>query len=134
MELEDAQAKALEEYDKYTPVNSKDEESFKDIKKQSQTISMLAKAIETLGVSKDVVGEGVINFTDQRLHLPIIGRFDLEYSQQVFIDAASSHSHSVAPFGLLEIKTSWDRLGKLKKDGSRSFLLRRYCLHLKEII
>ena len=82
---------------------------------------MLAKAIETL-VSKDVVGEGVINFTDQRLHLPIIGRSDLEYSQQVFIDAASSHSHSVAPFGLLEIKTSWDRLGKLKKDGSRSFL------------
>jgi hypothetical protein len=123
MELGDAQAKALEEYDKYTPVNSKDEEKFQRYKETiPQTISMLAKAIETLGVSKDVVGEGVINFTDQRLHLPIIGRSDLEYSQQVFIDAASSHSHSVAPFGLLEIKTSWDRLGKLKKDGSRSFL------------
>ena len=122
-ELGDAQAKALEEYDKYTPVNSKDEEKFQRYKETiPQTISMLAKAIETLGVSKDVVGEGVINFTDQRLHLPIIGRSDLEYSQQVFIDAASSHSHSVAPFGLLEIKTSWDRLGKLKKDGSRSFL------------
>ena len=113
----------MEEYDKYTPVNSKDEEKFQRYKETiPQTISMLAKAIETLGVSKDVTGEGVINFTDQRLHLTIVGRSDLEYSQQVFIDAASSHHHSVAPFGLLEIKTSWDRLGKLKKDGSRSFL------------
>mgnify|MGYP001207371206 CR=1 FL=1 len=41
---------------------SKDEEKFQRYKETiPQTISMLAKAIETLGVSKDVVGEGVIN-------------------------------------------------------------------------
>ena len=63
MEIGDAQAKALEEYDKYNPVNEKDEEKFQRYKETiPQTISMLAKAIETLGVSKEVVGENVVNF------------------------------------------------------------------------
>ena len=109
----------MEEYDKYTPVNSKDEEKFLRYKETiPQTISMLAKAIETLGVSKDVVGEGVINFTDQRLHLTIVGRSDLEYSQQVFIDAASSHSSQRRSFRLVG---NQDQLGSIRKVKKRWF-------------
>ena len=115
----------LEEYNRYNPVNEKDEEKFQRyLETIPQTISQLEKAVETLGVRKKVVGENVVNFSDDRLILPIVGRTDLEYSLEDFYVANSFLGSQVSgsPFGLLEIKTSWDRLGKMKVNGTRAFI------------
>ena len=110
--------KVQEEYAEYNPVNEKDRAKFERYKETiPQTISQLEKACELLGVKKNVIAENVLSYSDPRLHLPIIGRSDLEYQ----VDFSNGNSIA-APFGLLEIKTSHDRPGKIKKDGTYGFV------------
>lgn len=126
LSLDLAIQKVQEEFDKYLPVDDKDIEKFERYRETvPQTILQLEKACETLGVSrsKNIVAENILSFNDDRLHLPIIGRSDLEFSLEDFSSVAPSIvSSSGNPFCLLEIKTSWDRLGKVKVDGYRSWL------------
>jgi len=111
--------KVQEEFAEYEPVNEKDRVKFERYKETiPQTVSQLEKACELLGVKKNVVAENVLSLSDPRLHLPIIGRSDLEYSLEVL----SGGSHiATAPLCLLEIKTSHDRPTKMKKDGTYGF-------------
>ena len=119
LEIDLAIQKVQEEFAHYVPVNEKDGIKFNWYKETiPQTISQLDKACELLGVRKQVVAENVLSLSDPRLHLPIIGRSDLEYSCEDF----SGGPYSTAPFGLLEIKTSHDRPSRMKKDGSYSFV------------
>ena len=123
LSLDDAKSKVQEEFNKYNPVNTKDQVKFERYKETiPQTISQLAKAVETLGVGKSVVAESILSFQDDRLHLDIIGRSDLEFQKDLSAASSSLSYPSSQPFYLLEIKTSWDRLTKQKKDGTWSFV------------
>ena len=121
LSLEDANQKVLEEFKDYKPVNDKDQVC-KDryLETIPLTILQLSKAVETLGISGNIIAENILSFHDDRLHLPSVGRSDLEFGSS-FSSAAVLHSPS-RPFGLIEIKTSWDRVSKQRKDGSWSFV------------
>ena len=125
---DEATAKALEKFMEYVPVNEKDRAKKERYQETiPQTIQQGYLAFEKLGIqnSKKVVAEDSINHIDDRLSLPIVGRTDLHFtdfnasSQDV---AASSASYTDAPFlSVCELKTSWARAGRVKKDGTMSF-------------
>ena len=125
---DEAIAKAMEKFNEYVPVNDKDQAK-KDHFQETipQTCRQGFLAFDKLGTqnSSSVVAEDSINHIDNRLSLPIVGRTDLHFkdfnasSQGV---AASSTSYTDAPFlSVLELKTSWQRPGRVKKDGTVSF-------------
>ena len=126
---EEAIAKAMDKFKEYVPVNDKDREKKEHfLETIPQTIQQGFIAFEKLNIlkSEKVVAEDSINHIDHRLSLPIVGRTDVHFtdfnasSQGV---AASSGDHgSDAPFlSVCELKTSWSRAGRVKKDGTMSF-------------
>jgi hypothetical protein len=126
---EEAIAKAMDKFKEYVPVNDKDREKKEHfLETIPQTIQQGFLAFEKIGIlnSEKVVAEDSINHIDHRLSLPVVGRTDVHFTDfnvSERSDAASSHSHtSDAPFlSVCELKTSWQRPGKVKKDGTRSF-------------
>ena len=139
--------KAIEKFNEYQPIDDKDRDKFEHYKETiPQTIREGFKAIDSLGISKSklVVAEDSISKQDERLELPIVGRTDLHFKIQSedFNAAEQSASASVsntAPFlSVLELKTVWQKPGKIKKDGSRSFSAARLPIfpskvHLQQI-
>ena len=126
---DEAITKALEKFSEYVPVNDKDREKKEHyLETIPQTIRQGFLAFEKIGAAKatEVVAEDSINHVDNRLSLPVVGRADLHFTDfnvSERSDAASSRSHfSDAPFlSVCELKTVWQRPGKVKKDGTRSF-------------
>jgi len=126
---EEAIAKAMDKFMEYIPVNDKDREKKEHFQETiPQTIQQGFIAFEKLGIlkSEKVVAEDSINHIDHRLSLPVVGRTDVHFTDfnvSERSDAASSQSiSSDAPFlSVCELKTSWQRPGKVKKDGTRSF-------------
>ena len=126
---DEAIAKAMDKFMEYIPVNDKDREKKEHFQETiPQTIQQGFLAFEKIGIlnSNKVVAEDSINHTDHRLSLPVVGRTDVHFTDFNVSErsgAASSHSHvSDAPFlSVCELKTSWQRPGKVKKDGTRSF-------------
>ena len=127
---EEAIAKAMDKFKEYVPVNDKDREKKEHfLETIPQTIQQGFIAFEKLNIlkSEKVVAEDSINHIDHRLSLPIVGRTDVHFTDfnvSERSDAASSQSFisSDAPFlSVCELKTSWQRPGKVKKDGTRSF-------------
>jgi len=126
---DEAIAKALDKFNEYIPVDEKDR-----AKKEHycetipQTIRQGFLAFEKIGADKasTVVAEDSINHVDNRLSLPVVGRADLHFTDFNAPErsaAASEDSISTsAPFlSVCELKTVWQRAGKVKKDGTRSF-------------
>jgi hypothetical protein len=127
---EEAIAKAMDKFKEYVPVNDKDREKKEHfLETIPQTIQQGFLAFEKIGIlnSEKVVAEDSINHIDHRLSLPVVGRTDVHFTDfnvSERSDAASSQSFisSDAPFlSVCELKTSWQRPGKVKKDGTRSF-------------
>ncbi len=126
---DEAIAKAMDKFKEYVPVNEKDREKKEHfLETIPQTIQQGFLAFEKIGIlnSEKVVAEDSINHIDHRLSLPVVGRTDVHFTDFNVSErsgAASSHSHvSDAPFlSVCELKTSWQRPGKVKKDGTRSF-------------
>lgn len=110
----------LQEFKNYIPVDSKDQEKKE---RYIDQISTLAKygflAIAEIGaVNSPVTCEEQLT-TSRSSHkdlllpdLPIVQRTDM----------ALNDSGSL-PKAIYEFKTQWDKLGKLKKDGGRSFIV-----------
>ena len=135
---DEAIAKALEKFKEYVPCNEKDQEK-KDHYSETliQTCHQGFLALDSLGInnSHDVVAEDSINHIDKRLSLPIVGRTDLHFKIQskntplVFNSSEQSgeaSSSKDAPFlsdqlVIVELKTVWQKPGKQKKSGDRSF-------------
>jgi hypothetical protein len=125
---DEAIAKAMEKFNEYVPVNETDR-----LKKEyyQETIPQTCQqgfiAFDKIGVqnSNEVVAEDSINHIDDRLSLPIVGRTDLHFKDFKVVSQGTTAPSSVmaeAPFlSVLELKTSWQRPGKVKKDGTRSF-------------
>jgi hypothetical protein len=125
---EEAIAKAMDKFKEYVPVNDKDREKKEHfLETIPQTIQQGFLAFEKIGIlnSEKVVAEDSINHIDHRLSLPVVGRTDVHFTDfnvSERSDAASSASYTDAPFlSVCELKTSWQRPGKLRKDGTRSF-------------
>jgi hypothetical protein len=123
---DEAIAKAMEKFSEYLPVNETDR-----LKKEHyqetipQTCQQGFLAFDSLGIknSKNIVAEASINHIDDRLSLPIVGRTDLHFTD---FHGAERSSSVVSPPGgsilsVCELKTSWSRIGRARKDGSRSF-------------
>ena len=119
--------KAVEKFKEYNPVNDKDRDKFERYKETIPlTIRNGFKACEKIGIAtaKKITAEASINHTDNRLHLPIIGRTDLhfeDFKSSEQSDGASASHNSSSVLSVLEFKTVWDKPLKIKKDGSRSF-------------
>ena len=130
---EEAIAKAMEKFSTYVAVNEKDQDKKdKYLETIPQTIRQAFTVFDQLGADKatDVVAEDSINHVDERLSLPIVGRTDLHFkdfkSVEQSADAPSPvHGNDALFLSVLELKTTWQTPGKIKKDGSRSFSLAR---------
>ena len=126
---EEAIAKAMDKFMEYIPVNDKDREKKEHFQETiPQTIQQGFLAFEKIGIlnSNKVVAEDSINHTDHRLSLPVVGRTDVHFTDfnapERSAAASSQFISSDAPFlSVCELKTSWQRPGKVKKDGTRSF-------------
>ena len=123
---DEAIAKAMEKFMEYNPVNDKDREKKEHYQETiPQTIQQGFLAFEKIGAHKaaEVVAEDSINQVDNRLSLPIVGRADLHFADfNVAERSVAAPSSNDAPFlSVCELKTSWQRPGKVKKDGTRSF-------------
>jgi len=126
---EEAIAKAMDKFKEYVPVNDKDREKKEHfLETIPQTIQQGFLAFEKIGIlnSEKVVAEDSINHIDHRLSLPVVGRTDVHFTDfnapERSAAASSQFISSDAPFlSVCELKTSWQRPGKVKKDGTRSF-------------
>tara|TARA_R110002020_G_scaffold131807_2_gene294568 strand:- start:304 stop:1359 length:1056 start_codon:yes stop_codon:yes gene_type:complete len=140
---------ASEKFNEYNPVDDKDRDKFERYKETiPQTIRQGFLALDGLGISKSelVVAEDSISHIDDKLELPIVGRSDLHFkiqskdfkSSEQSDGASASSISSGSVLSVLELKTVWDKPGKIKKDGSRSFSAARLPLipskpHLQQI-
>ena len=98
-------------YDGYKEWNDeKDEMQWKNDKEFiNATIEQIFLGLKDVGVKWEdkrtkFVFEYPVNFEDERLVLPIIGRTDIQ-----------------TPTALVELKTKWSKRGAKKKDGTNSF-------------
>ena len=106
---------------------SKDEATAKALEMIPQTCHQGFLAFDSINIknSKKVVAEDSINHIDNRLSLPIVGRTDLHFTDfkvPLRSGTAPSSVMAEAPFlSICELKTSWSRIGRAKRDGTRSF-------------
>ena len=125
---EEAIAKAMDKFKEYVPVNDKDREKKEHfLETIPQTIQQGFIAFEKLNIlkSEKIVAEDSINHIDHRLSLPIVGRTDLhfiDFKSSERSGGASAPHKSSSVLSVCELKTSWQRPGKVRKtDGIRSF-------------
>ena len=131
---DEAIAKALEKFMEYIPVNEKDRAKKEHYQETiPQTIQQGYLAFEKIGIqnSNKVVAEDSINHIDDRLSLPIVGRTDAHFTTNKVFNAAEQsvaapfddHGQSsvLSDLSVVELKTSWSRPGRVRKDGSLSF-------------
>ena len=115
---------ALEKFNKYIPTEPKDQEKFE--KYQNEIIEVANNgflAMEKLGVDGlyPITCEEQISI-EQRitdLLLPYVGRTDFAIGG-VRVD--NNVTDAPIPSFIVELKTQWSKLGKIKKNGERSFI------------
>jgi len=122
--------KSMEKYRKYVPVDDTDREKFEHyLETIPQTIQQGYKCFAELCGNHHIICEDTINHQDKRLYLPIVGRSDFSVYQDLPEEQSSAggiHTPKSASKArllsvLLELKTSWQKPMKRRKDGSRSF-------------
>ena len=122
--------KAMEKYRGYKPVDGTDQEKFEHyLETIPQTIRQGFKCFVELCGNHHIVCEDTINHQDKRLYLPIVGRSDFSIYKDLPEEQSSAgvrHGTKIPSQGsllsvLLELKTSWQKPMKRRKDGSRSF-------------
>ena len=141
--LEEATHEQIEIFKEYQPVDEKDaEKKIKYIEEVPQIIQHANTGLTKLGVASPVTCERQISIDAKSLEsslilsptLPVVGRIDFDFgnlgvlsqsemSNKNISDAPSSHGVDLLPPKIVELKTKYSRLGKVKKDGTRSFLV-----------
>jgi len=123
----------LEKFKDYEPVDEKDRSKHQRyLEEFPQLDSHGFKALEEIGLGNHITCENQISLTSDKLgdflscSLPIVGRTDFEFSENsVFGNSppgVSPTSQDAFPQKIVELKTKWTRLGKVKKNGERSFV------------
>ena len=134
LSYDNAVQEQIELFKEYEPVNDKD--SDKKIKYLDELPNVIRHAndgLTKLGVADfSVTCERQISIPNNNSEefflglsfpsLPIVGRIDFDFSSTVYGANPSEVSLSSAfPQKIIELKTKYSKLGKVKKDGSRSF-------------
>ena len=123
----------LEKYKDYEPTDEKDKtKHIKFIEEIPQLVSNGFKALEEIGLVSPIICEKQISLTSDNIgkfflpcSLSIVGRTDLELGGSVLGNSSSEvnpTATAVFPQKIIELKTKYSRLGKVKKNGERSFV------------
>ena len=112
----------LDEYKSYQPNDEKDRAKFERYQEEvADVVNNGFQALEKIrGEQLHHTGcEEQISLTQDKTDLlcPIVGRTDFTFS------SVSADKPSPFVSRIVELKTSWSKLGKLKKDGTRSFIV-----------
>ena len=113
----------LDKFRKYEPADDKDREKFE--KYQQEIVEVITNgfsALEEIGAANlgPITCEEQISIPQEvsSLLLPVVGRTDFTFGG---VSAGGSSQQSF-PSLILELKTTWSKLGKVKKNGERSFI------------
>ncbi len=127
----------IEKLKEYVPNDEKDsDKKQKYLEEIPEVINQALLGLKELAVASPVTCERQISI--DRLEgfsaplLPTVGRIDFDYGSNLSINGhefgkslpeLNPTSQDAFPHKIIELKTKWSRLGKVKKDGSRSFLV-----------
>tara|TARA_B100000029_G_scaffold231530_1_gene228941 strand:+ start:4437 stop:5516 length:1080 start_codon:yes stop_codon:yes gene_type:complete len=140
--LDNAIQEQLEIFKDYNPVDDKDsDKKQKYLEEVPEIIRHAFNGLKELAIESPITCERQVSITAESLKssyissptLPTVGRIDFDFgSNQMSIGenptSAGDIDTSVSmdaflPHKIVELKTKYSRLGKIKKDGSRSFLV-----------
>ena len=126
----------IEKLKEYTPTDEKDsDKKQKYLEEIPEVINHAISGLKELAVASPVTCERQISIDQPEGFfsslLPTVGRIDFDYgsiSNHAFGNSPSLELNPTSqvdafPHKIIELKTKWSRLGKVKKDGSRSFLV-----------
>ena len=133
--LDNSIQEQVEIFKEYNPVDEKDaDKKIKYLEEVPEIIRHADAALTELGVASPVTCERQIsidaNTLDESFYLhcsslPVVGRIDFDFGNQSVsgVNPPDVSLSSAFPHKIIELKTKYSRLGKVKKDGSRSFLV-----------
>jgi len=131
---EESLQEELEKFKEYEPVDENDRTKHqKYLEEFPQLVVHGFKALEEIGIGSHVTCENQISLTSNNIKgnffscsLPVVGRTDFEFDgPNVFGNTPhelNPTSKDAFPQKIVELKTKWSRLGKVKKNGERSFV------------
>jgi len=125
----------IEKLKEYIPNDEKDsDKKQKYLEEIPEVINHALSGLKELAVASPVTCERQISI--DRLEgfsaplLPTVGRIDFDYGMSnnnhefgTPLPETNPTSQDAFPHKIIELKTKWSRLGKIKKDGNRSFLV-----------
>ena len=123
----------IEKYKDYEPTDDKDRTKHqKYLEVIPQLVTNGFKALEEIGLASPVICEKQISLTSDNAptfcspcSLVTVGRTDFEFGNSMLGNSSSEVNPTATaafPLKIVELKTKYSRLGKIKKDGSRSFV------------
>ena len=124
----------IEKLKEYVPNDEKDsDKKQKYLEEIPEVINHALSGLKELAVASPVTCERQISIDQLEGFssplLPTVGRIDFDYGSinnhefgNVY-HGLNPTSQDAFPHKIIELKTKWSRLGKVKKDGSRSFLV-----------
>lgn len=121
-------------FNDYEPVNDKDaDKKIRYIEELPDVINNVNLALKKLAVASPVTCERQISIKNIRSKLfgsfptsmlPIVGRIDFDFGNLEVSELGNSDGNRrFFPSRIIELKTKWSKLGKVKQDGTRSFIL-----------
>ena len=124
----------IEKLKEYIPNDEKDsDKKQKYLEEIPEVINHALSGLKELAVASPVTCERQISIDQLEGFssplLPTVGRIDFDYgsiNNHEFgtpLPETNPTSQDAFPHKIIELKTKWSRLGKVKKDGSRSFLV-----------
>ena len=124
----------IEKLKEYVPNDEKDsDKKQKYLEEIPEVINHALDGLTKLAVASPVTCERQISIDQLEGFssplLPTVGRIDFDYgsiNNHEFgksLPELNPTSQDAFPHKIIELKTKWSRLGKVKKDGSRSFLV-----------
>ena len=134
--LDNAIQEQIEILKEYNPVDDKDaDKKIKYLEEVPEIVRNAFKGLTELAVASPVTCERQVSITSNKLEgfysspsLPVVGRIDFDFGQmRIGENPTSTGEHpgpdAFLPHKIIELKTKYSKLGKVKKDGSRSFIV-----------
>ncbi len=123
----------IEKLKEYIPNDEKDsDKKQKYLEEIPEVINHALSGLKELAVASPITCERQISIDQLEGFcaplLPTVGRIDFDYgiNNHEFgksLSELNPTSQDAFPHKIIELKTKWSRLGKVKKDGNRSFLV-----------
>ena len=124
----------IEKLKEYVPNDEKDsDKKQKYLEEIPEVINHALDGLKELAIASPITCERQISIQSPSGFLssllPTVGRIDFDFgiNNHVFGDphheSSPTSQADAFPHKIIELKTKWSRLGKIKKDGTRSFLV-----------